>query len=642
MLLVAILATGCGGGSAGSGNCTVGNPAGCGGSLPPPTGSGTPPAADPAAKVTSVSVVTSSADLPSSGLPGTEVTVTALLKTADNVGVAGAKVDFAADSGFLSVANATSDASGKAVAVLGTGGSSQNRLINVSVKVGNQAASVNVNVSGTHLAFNAPAVLAVGSSASATATLLDSANRPVSGAPVTASAKNGNKITLLSTQTDSQGVIPVQLTGTALGSEEFTVASRGTTVTRSVTVTGNNLVLSPAIGTDASGAELLTQVPIGTCTPIDASSATAASGSITLATSRGVLYSDSACTQALSGATSYSGTSLPRAWLMSSSAGIATIEGALSSGARASTRLEFVAPLVASARVDVQADQALVGSGESSTLIAVVRDGTAANNLVKGATVQFSILADPSGGALLSPLTAVTGSDGVARAVFVAGSMSGGTGATVIQARLVDMPTVSGAASLTVNKQALSIQFGTGNKLVPYTNAVLQQDFAVFVSDNTGNPVKDVTISPSAWALTYIKGGYHWKSQTDTSLEPGIYAGAPTVICRNEDVQRRGVYDRALDTNGNGVLDPGVPLSVTVSGKTDAMGLATVSLRYPADRAGWNQVELTVTGTVAGTESRARSVVMLLGIVSDYTVFAVRPPGYISPYGTSASCNDSN
>jgi hypothetical protein len=607
---------------------------------PPPPDSTTPPP-DPALKVASVTLVTSSPDLASSGLPGTEVTVTALLKNADNVGVAGAKVDFSADSGFLSVASATSDASGKAIATLGTGGSPLNRAIKVSAKSGSQTGAATVNVSGTHLAFSAPAVLPLGSSVNAVATLLDSAGHPITGTPVSASARLGNGVTLLAQQTDGSGQVPVKLTATTGGSEEFTLSALGATVTRPVSVIGSDLMLAPAIGIASDGSELLKEVTLGTCTPVDTSSASLASGSVTLATSRGALYTNAACTQALSGTLGLSGGSAPRVWLKSDAAGTATVEAVLSNGVRANTRIEYVAPLRPGARVDVQAVQAVVGSGDNATVIAVVRDGSANNNPVKGATVQFSIQADPSNGALLSPLSSVTGSDGVARAVFVAGQVSGGNATTVIQARLPDLPGVTGTANLTVSGKALSIQFGTGNQISLFSSAVLQQDFAVFVADNAGNPVKDVAISAAAWAVTYSKGKVKWVPNVTNSAF-GSWINVAAVTCANEDVARKGMYDAAFDINGNGALDPGVPLTITVSGKTDAMGMATVSLRYPADRAYWNQVELTVSGTVAGTEGRARSVFTLAGIASDYTNLLVQPPGAISPYGQAASCSNAN
>jgi hypothetical protein len=590
-------------------------------------------------KVASVTLVTSSPNLDSSGLPGTEVTVTALLKTADNVGVAGAKVDFSADSGLLSVASATSDASGKAVAMLGTGGSPLSRTIKVNARVGSQAGAASINVSGTHLVFTAPAVLPLGSSANVVATLLDSADRPIAGAPVSASTKIGNGIALLAQQTDIRGQVPVMLTGSNGGSEEFTLSASGATVTRSVSVTGRDLLLAPAIGSASDGSEVLKEVPVGTCTPVDASSPTLAAGSIAFTTSRGALYVNAACSQVLAGVLAYSAGAAPRVWLKSDMAGVATVEAVLSNGVRADTRIEYLAPLRAGARVDLQADQAVVGSGDSSTIIAVVRDGTANNNPVKGASVQFSILADPSNGTLLSPLSTVTDGDGVARVVFVAGPVTGGSATTRIQAQLPDLPGTTGTASLTVNKKALSIRFGTGNKLIAFSTAVLQQEFAVFVADNVGNPVKDVTISAAAWAVNYSKGRLKWEPLDPAVPAVGSWISSPAVTCANEDVTRRGIYDRSFDTNGNGILDPGVPLTITISGKTDAMGLATVSLRYPADRAYWNQVELTVSGVVAGTEGHSRSAFTLGGIGSDYDKINVAPPGWISPYGQRASCS---
>jgi hypothetical protein len=109
-------------------------------------------------------------------------------------------------------------------------------------------------------------------------------------------------------------------------------------------------------------------------------------------------------------------------------------------------------------------------------------------------------------------------------------------------------------------------------------------------------------------------------------------------VCANEDVQRKGLYEAAYDANNNGVLEPGIPLSVSISGRTDSMGMATVSLRYPRDRANWVKVELSVAGVVAGTESSARNAFWLMALAKDMTDRNVSPPGRISPYGTS-SCS---
>lgn len=649
MLLTAAALAGCGGGGGGgagdtppSSSCSLSSTVGCGGSAPPST-PGTPSAPDPSTKVAAVSLVFSSNELPSAGAAGSEVAVTALVKTAQNTAVAGARVEFSADSGLLGAASAVTDAGGKATARLGTGGSKLNRPITVSVKSGSQSASGVVNVTGTQLTFSGPAFVALGSTAALVATLVDSAGKPIAGAPLTAAAAKGNAVQLGATVSDARGQVPVQLTASVRGTEQLTFSALGATASRSILVGGSDVALTPTVAVDPAGVERLTEVAVGTCAPVGGSymiNGAGQAGSVTVAASRGTLYRNAACSIPLAGAMSFSGGAFPALWIRSDNAGVATIEARVANGPSGSTRVEFVAGLAPSSRVDLQADIAVVGSGERSTLTAVVRDGTPANNLVKGATVQFSILADPSGGALLSPFTVVTGSDGVARAVFVGGPADGGKDGTLMQARIAEMPAAVSRTSLTVNKKALSIQFGTGNSIVEVSKQILQQDFAVFVSDSAGNPVKDVAISASAWPTGFRKGQLAFSKSTTDASDPGMWEFAPPIsTCFNEDVQRMGIYQRAYDTNNDGMLEPGIPLSVSVSGKTDATGIATVSLRYPRDRAKWVRAELTVAGSVAGTESVARNEFWLPAVAKDMVERTVSPPGQVSPYGIG-SCYD--
>jgi hypothetical protein len=648
LLAVAVLLAGCGGGggSTAQGTCALGASSGCGGSLPadPPATPGGPgtsnPPPDPAASVGAVDLVASSGELGSAGIAGTEVTVTALVKTSGNVAVSGAPVQFTADSGFLAVVTGTSDANGKASARLGTGGSKANRAIKVTATVGGKTASTVVNVTGTHLLFNVPAAMAIGDSSTATATLLDSANQPIAGQAIAASARNGNTVRVGAAASDSRGQVTVQIAATTRASEEITLSALGASITRQVAVTGTDISMSPSVTLDASGNQVLKEVQVGSCAPVDGSTTLGAT-SVSLSASRGTLYRDAGCSQPLSGALPVAGGAFATAYIRSDNAGVTTIEAALSNGARGSTSLEFVAPLAPTSHVTLQADQAVLGSGERSTLIAVVRDGTMANNLVKGATVQFSIIADSSGGNLLAPFSAVTGSDGVARAVFVGGAADSGKDGTLIQARITDLAYATTAIALTVNKKALSIQFGTGNSLVEYSPTVFQQDFTVFVSDSAGNPVKDVVVTASAWATAYIKGRFMWQ---DDVKHPGIGLWVHEVewSCPNEDIFRKGLFDYALDVNGNNRLDPGIPLSVTGGGKTDAMGMAVVSLRYPRDRATWINAELTVTGVVAGTEATARFNETLPALAKDLFNREGMPPGYNSPYGIVPNCLNTN
>jgi hypothetical protein len=648
MLLAATLLAGCGGGGSdaqGPVSCTLASTFGCGGTVTPPgttpPGPTPPPAPDPALTAASVTLVFSSNELASAGTAGSDVTVTALVKTAANTAVAGAKVEFSADSGLLAGASATTDQSGKAVATLGTGGSRANRTISVGAKVGTQSAIGVVNVTGTRLTFSGPAFLALGGSGELVAKLVDSAGRPIAGAELTATTMNGNALQLPSKISDNLGQVALQLNASKRGNEQVTLAAMGASITRTILVGGSDVVLTPAVVVDPGGTEVLSQIAVNTCAPVGGSymvGSAAQSGNVTLTTSRGQLFRDAGCTLPLTAPMALVGGQIPAGWIKSANAGVSSIDASIAGGPSASTRVEFFAPLCSCSRVNLQADAAVLGSGERSTLIAVVRDGTAANNLVKGATVQFSILADPSGGTLLSPFTAVTGSDGIARAVFVAGPADSGKNATVIQARIAELPAVTAVTNLTVNKKALSIQFGTGNQLTEFSPAVLQQDFAVFVADSAGNPVSDVAISAAAWPTHYKKGFYRWFIDTNNPNDKGIWqvSDADAYVCSNEDVARKGLYDSAYDTNNNHKLEPGIPLTVIANGRTDAMGMTTVSLRYPRDRANWLKVELTVTGTVAGTESLSRQTFWLSPLAKDLSDVGVSPPGSISPYGRLA------
>ena len=642
IVLAGLVLAACGGGSgAGSSSCSLSNAAGCGGTLQPPGTDPTPTTPtkpDPAASAATVNLVFSSNELASAGLAGGEVTVTALVKTADNTAVADAAISFRADSGFLAVASATTDKNGKAVATLGTGGSPNNRSIKVTATVGKASGEASLNVTGTRLAVSGPSFLALGSSTELVTTLVDSAGRPISGQAVAVSARNGNTVSTAASS-DSRGQVTVRLAGAKRGDEQVVVTALGASATKAVTVGGSDVQLAPTV--DAGGGETLKEVAVLACSPVDGSFApngVAGSGSVMLTASRGRLYRDAACSTPLTGSVSISGGAFQRVWIRSENAGVSTIEAAVAGGASASTRIEFVAALGAAAQVKLQANQAVLASGQSSELIAVVRDGTPANNLVKGALVQFAIVSDPSGGNLELPFNVVTGSDGVARTVFVAGAADGGKEATRIEARLAAVPAAQAQAVLTVNKKALSIQFGTGNTLVEHSSSVLQLDYAVFVADGAGNPVRDVTISAAAWPTHYMKGAYFWDPQTPPQKMPGQWVPDVLASCNNEDVARKGLYESAFDINGNGLLEPGIPLSLVTSGKTDALGITTVSLRYPRDRANWVRVELTVTGVVSGTESVARASFKLPALAKDLSDIAVNPPGRFSPYGSSGSC----
>lgn len=654
---------GCGGaGSAGtqaSGGCTLHGTAGCGGTLPDPvvppvTPPVTPPVIppvtppEPASLAGDVKLVFSSTELASAGLPGGEAAVTALVKDGANLALPNAKISFAADSGILGSVDSVTDKNGQARARLGTGGTNGNRHITVTATVGARSGSGTVAVTGSTVELLGPSTLLQGQGADFTVTVRDSARRPVAGAAVSYGTGAGNSLRVKdggAAVSNAQGQLLLRLTAGSLGKDAVSAGALGASAAQAYAVAGSDLRLSPAISQDASGADVLPEIPTLACQAIDVrydKAGVAQSGSASLATSRGSLFGDSGCSQALPPSLTFNNGNLPRSYLQSAHAGVATVTAAVAGGPTAQTRLEFVAPLSGASKLAVQAEPAVLrastaASGEQASVIsAVVRDG-AANNLVKNAPVVFTIVSDPSGGFLRQAGRVYTGSDGLARAVYVAGPADSGRDGVLIQARIdgAAQAAASGQVSLTVARQALSIKLGTGNQVREYSASVLQKEFAVFVSDSAGNAVPGVAITAAAWPSQYAKGYYVWEADKPEFPDTGVWRLAlPHYSCPNEDVLRNGIYDAAYDRNGNGVLDPGIPLTVSASGPSDALGMATVTVSYPRNYGSWVQLALTVRGTVSGTEASTTAELPLATLASDFSARRVPPPGRISPYGS--------
>ena len=363
----------------------------------------------------------------------------------------------------------------------------------------------------------------------------------------------------------------------------------------------------------------------------------AQTGPVALSASRGAIYSDPGCTSALNtpltlvngNATGYVSALSPGVATLTANAGGVTVQGTL----------EFVAPLTASATISVQADPAVVGANlpgstvQQTTLRAIVRDGTSENNLVKNAQVAFSIVTDPSGGSLTQPSVVTTASDGSASVSYIAGTADTKLDGVTIQAQLQGASTASALVNLTVAKKSLFISAGTGATIGTPNPATYQVDYAVFVTDAAGNAVPGVNITGSVRPRYYYKGQLYflgiqgpWAVSTD--------ADKIQTACLNEDTNSNGILDSVEDINGNGRLDPGIPITVTSSGTTDANGQAVVSLIYPRDRANWLDVDLTSRGQVSGTEARYVGYTRLPGLATDYSSVTTAPPGRYSPYGT--------
>lgn len=595
----------------------------------------------------SISLLFSSTELPSSGTTGTEVTVTALVKNGSNNAIASAPVTFTASSGALTSVSATTDASGKATALLSTSGDRTNRTITVTAKAGNVTATGTVNVVGTAVTITGPSTVTAGGTGDFAITVRDQAGKAISGVPVAISSSKGNAIAIKSSAggttsaaiTNSQGQVVVTVTGVQAGKDTLVASSQGNTFSYEYNVNTLSLTVTPAA----------TQANVGTCTSIDArleNSGVGQNGTISISASRGLIYTDSACTSPLGSAgVAVTAGQAQTTYIKSDTVGTATITGTVTNGPTAQTEIKFVAPLTSTATISLQPEPAVIspsGTGQSNTsvLTVVVRDGTANNNLVKGAVVEFSIVSDQSGGSLSNPAVVTTEDDGSAKVTFTAGPATTPANGVQIQAR-IQGTNKTATATLTVSRKSLFITAGTGNRLETPATSTYRQDYSVFVTDASGNPVPEVSVTASVKAMFYRKGSYRFDADQATPESGWVYA-SPYYVCANEDSNNNGILDAGEDFNNSGTLEPRIPLSVTSSGKTDATGTAVISILYPRDRGNWTDVQLSVTGSVQGTEATyTTSTYTLPVLATDLSDQTTSPPGSPSPYGTNA-CNVAN
>jgi hypothetical protein len=589
-----------------------------------------------------LTLTTDSGTLQSAGVAGTEVQVVAVVRDSNNSVMPNVRVDLAADSGSLTMGTRLTDANGRVTEKLSPGGDPTSRVIKITASAaGLTPATTQVQVAGTRVTVNANGSVNLGATTDVTVKVADSAGNALTNRAVTFGASL-NTLTVKGgapAVTDAAGQLVLSYNAAKSGKDLISIKSMGETSSTEIAVGDSSFSVSVV---DGSG-NPVTSANINTCQRILVHGSSGLSGSVAISSSRGTVYSNSTCTSILTSAVAVDVNSNATAYVQATSAGIATLNATVNSagGATAQGLIEFVAQLLPSAIVTLQADPAVLGTnsagstGQQSTIRAVVRDGTAQNNLVKNAVVSFSIVTDPSGGYLSQPSVVTTGSDGTATVSYVAGSSSTSIDGVTLRASVLGAAGV-GTVNLTVAKKSLFISAGTGNTIESPDTTTYRKDYAVFVSDASGNAVPGVNITASVRPRTYRKGelafnGTNWS-----------YKVAIPIECANEDIDGDGSLSAGEDSNTNGRLDPGIPITVTSTGTTDVGGKATVSLIYPKDRAYWLTADLTIRGKVSGTEaSYVGFISPLVGSADDYKDKDKSPPGQTSPYGVNA-CSTAN
>jgi hypothetical protein len=592
-------------------------------------GSGT----GPAGQVASAVELFSSAPQLSSA-PNSTVSFTVVVKDSQNRAMPGQTVTFTASSGNLlgSLPAKVTGPAGEPVTgvMLSPGSDRSNRDIVLTASSGGVSQTLTIPVAGTGLSVVGDSSVLLGATTTLTVTARDSSGQPITGAPLTAASLLGNGLTPATAVTNATGIAQFTYRGTNPGVDTVSVKGLGDTKTAQIAISAEDFTFTtPAANT---------AIAIGTGQPMTVrllSGGVPVQGRlVTFSTTRGSVSPASAFTNA-------QGLAVTSA--TSTTSGPANIV-ARADTAQAVLPVAFIATSPNS--LVLQANPGAVppnasGTGNQSTLQATVRD--LAGNPVVGSVVNFTALADLSNGTI-SPGSGVTDANGVVSVQFIPGALTTANNGVQIKAA-VQGTTVVGTASLTVSGQALFISIGKGRLISDLSEPVYKKQFSVYVTDANGAPASNKNVVLSVYPDRYYKGRFHIPDTT--AGETGsqwIQVRSPTAGCDNEDIERNGIlgFGRNVDVNGNGKLDPGLPVVVTpASVTTDAGGFATFFLEYGKNFAMWIDATITARTSVGGTESVQTQAYSLEMAASDNSLDA-DPPNKISPFGTANVCTNPN
>jgi hypothetical protein len=608
------------------------------------TGGGIDTPVDSTPQPASLRLLSQNSQIPSDSSSGTELT--AIVRDSNNNFLSGVAVTFKADSGGLEVANATTNASGKASATLNAAFDPQNRSITVEAATPSTISdSLQVLVTGTTLSIVGPSSVTAGDEVEYLISLRDSSGTGVSGEEVEVVSSLGNSRGSSVTFTDFNGELTITYGAISAGDDQLTVTALGLNQSQAISVSDDTFEFGPPTPAGETDPPTPTQsengafeVAIGTDINISllwkSDGSNVDGGVISLSTTRGTLADSSVTTVSGNGSTTISSTNAGPA--------VVTAEGA--GGPSAQLKLAFIAQDPTA--IDVQASPSSIGPNDSSTITAIVRDEN--GNLVKNQSVIFSIESDVSGGSISSG-PAETDSLGRAQKVYTASDATTAKDGVVISATVEGNTSVSGTVTLTVADKALFVTIGSDYLISKEDGGIYTIDFAVIVSDANGNPVEGVSVDLSSLPLGYSTGclvltadNVNDEGEPEPTTDDGCgnfiaKAGKYSVYrnntaCENEDVNQNGVNDPGEDTNNNGILDPGIRAVIDPRMITDGAGRGVVTFTYLAEYAFWYRYLITAVARVEGTETTHTATGTLPALVTDLEGEG-EPPNEQSPFG---------
>lgn len=576
-----------------------------------------------------------------------KVALTALVRDKNNVLLSNVKVQFTADSdGVLQVESDVTGVDGLAKAYLSTKSNYNMRNITVTATAGTDALADTqiIAVTGNTLTIMGSSTIVLNSEMDLTFTLLDSEGRGIPDTQLTLKSSLGNTFSTAAPRTGlltGQAKVRYKAVNAGAGTDTVTVSALGVTAAKFV-------VINPDEFSFTSAATAVVEIPLNTAHSESVTwkhnSTPVSNADVRFVTTRGAVAATAlglGTKTVLDTTTDVSG--IATVFLKSSQSGLTMIsaESISSSPAISTSRLvEFVA--TDAQKVEVQVVPAQISAGETATVQAIVRDPL--NNPVKNKTIVFSIT-NGFGGSI-APVTAVTNSQGIATTTFTADTTSPGSGTPSnptglnVKAALVTDESISGTGSVAVGQRSLFFRFGTGNKVEKKELSLYSKQFAVLVTDSSGNAVPNQTLTVAVYPKRYSKGVWARYPITGSfKYWLPIRSTNNAADCGSEDVNRNGILDAGEDANNDAQLTPGNLVAVERSVTANSEGIAFFNLVYPIEYGSWLDIEVVVRGAASGTENETSRSFTLPTASDDVGNESVKP--LPNPWGVNATFDES-
>ncbi|GLR70153.1 Ig-like domain-containing protein [Agaribacter marinus] len=563
--------------------------------------------------------------LPSSGSDSVELI--AVVKNDKNILLNNIPMTFSADqNASLSSVDLSTGEDGTARALLSTQNDPENRVITVVATTGDLSQEINISVVGTEINVNGASSIIIDDVSPITIIVSDSDGVGIANQDIILSTDLGALSTEIA-KTGANGQVTVEFSSSVSGEATITASALNASTSFNVEIQQDDFsfVDLPTQEIELNAPEDISLRWFKNSTPF-------ANGDIVVTASRGTISVNGADINT----TTTDSDGIAVIQIQSAFAGPASISavGTDSDGETVTARatIEFIATEPNSIAVDATPD--LIGpEGQTSTITAIVRDS--AGNLVKGSIVDFTIVADSTGGSI-SPNTATTDSNGIASTVYTSNAVSSENGILI----RAFSGNAQGETALTVGDRAFDISLGTGNLIQSPDDASYLKEFAVFVTDAAGRPVNDADLTASGTPSlrnAYRKGFWLWNT------DENVWQTFVTAVCDSEDsiIEANNRLDMGEDLNDDGQLTPGNVATVSFKdgvARTNEFGQATIEIRYAKQFAPWVTIDAKVFGQSLGTESSEFQRYTLTVAADDLTERSTPPPP--NPFGQSANCND--